>query len=192
MHKILSYLRYHPVIRERGEHGELAAAGFRWSEPQMWVFHIFGTSGFLLAFYWLMCLADRGTSKEFTTMVFFGTLVCVGACMFLGSVRRGFAFERSGRISNRGGWVNWLDMLGSIKEHAHIASIEVTKTEQGAAVAIYTTWGGTVLLSDGLSEPAARLASVQLTMALREMRESLTTVASFQSGQRQASGALID
>jgi hypothetical protein len=192
MHKLIQYLRDHPVIRERGEHGELTAAGFKWSEPMLWVFQIFGTGGFLLGFYWMMCLADRRTPSEFTTMVFLGMIGCMAACVILGSVDRGIAFERNGRISNRGGWVNWLDLVGSIKEHADIASIEVTKTEQGAGVAIFTTWGGTVMLSQGLSEPAARLAAVQLTIALREMRESLTTVASHQSGQRQAAAALID
>ncbi len=192
MHKLLQYLRDHPVIRERDEDGSLISAGFRWSEPQLWVFQIFGTAGIGFAFYWLMCLADRRTPTEFTTMVFLATIGCVGACAILGSVRRGIAFERNGRISNRGGWVNWLDLFGSIEEHAHIASIEITKTEQGAGVAIFTTWGGTVMLSQGLSEPAARLAAVQLTIALREMRESLTTVASQQSGRRQDAGLLID
>lgn len=192
MHKLIQYLRDHPVIRERDEDGILTAAGFKWSEPMLWVFQIFGTAGFALAFYWLMCLADRQTPKEFTTMLFFGMVGCIGACAILGSVDRGIAFERNGRISNRGGWVNWLDMVGNIKEHAHIASIEVVKTEHGAGVAIFTTWGGTVMLSQFLSEPAARLAAVQLTMALREMRESLTTIANYQAGQKQASAALID
>lgn len=192
MYRIIQYLRDHPVIREHDEDGLLRAAGYKWSEPALWVFQIFGTAGFVLAGYWLMCLADRRTPSEFTTLVFLGMIGCMVACAILGSVDRGIAFERNGRISNRGGWVNWLDLFGRIKEHAHIASIEVTKTEQGAGVAIFTTWGGTVMLSEGLSEPAARLAAVQLTMALREMRESLTTVASYQSGQRQASGALID
>lgn len=184
MHKLLQYFRDHPVIRERDEDGLLTAAGFRWSEPQLWVFHIFGTAGLGFALYWLMCLADRRTPTAFTTMVFLGMIGCVGACAILGSVRRGIAFERSGRISNRGGWVNWLDLFGSIKEYAHIASIEPTKTEQGAAVAIYTTWGGTVILSQGLSEPAARLAAVQLTIALREMRDSLSSVDNFHRADR--------
>ena len=192
IHKLINRLFDHPVIRERDESGMLTAAGFTWTEPVMWVFEIFGTAGFLLAFYWLMCLADPHTPTEFTAMVGLALMGCVGACAVLGSVSRGIGFERSGQISNRGGWVNWLDMVGSIKDHAHIASIEVTKTELGAGVAMFTTWGGTVMLSHGLREPAARLAAVQLTIALREMRESLTTVRSHQSGQRQAAAALID
>lgn len=185
MHKLAHYFRDRSVIRERSELGELTAAGFKWSEPQLWAFQIFGTAGFLLVFYWLMCLADKRTPAGFTTMVLLATIGCVGACAVLGSVSRGIAFERSGRISNRGGWVNWLDLVGTTKEHAHIASIEVIKTEQGAGVAIFTTWGGTVVLSQGLSEPAARLAAVQLTMALREMRESLTSIHNFHRVDRR-------
>lgn len=192
MHKLIQYLRDHPVIRERNADGHLLAAGFRWTEPVEWVWMMFGTGGFVLTFYAMGCSLDQRTPPEFTGMVALAALGCVMLCLICGSINRGIAFERNGRISNRGGWVNWLDMVGSIKDHADIASIEVIKTEQGMGVAIFTTWGGTVMLSQGLSEPAARLAAVQLTMALREMRESLTSVASYQSGHRQASAALID
>jgi hypothetical protein len=194
MHKLLQYFRDNRVIRERDADGLLSAAGFKWREPAMWVFHIFGTAGFVLAFYWLMCLADRRTPTEFTTAVFIALLGCVGACVVLGSIRRGIAFERDGRVSNRGGWVNWLDLVGGIKDHADIASIEVTKTQEGAGVAVYTVYGGTMMLSEGLNEPAARLAAVQLTMALREMRESLATIQNFQQprprcGRRRRPGS---
>lgn len=180
IHKILRYLRDNPVIRERHADGLLSAAGYKWREPVMWVFHIFGTTGFVLWFYWLMCLADRQTPAEFTTKVLLAMIGCIGACMFLGSIRRGISFERDGRVSNRGGWVNWLDVVGRTKDHAHIASIEVTKTEQGAGVAIVTTYGGTIMISEDLSEAAARRVAVQLTLALREMRESLTSIQNFQ------------
>lgn len=193
MFKLSQLLFDSPVIRERCDDGVLSAAGFTWREPVIWVFHIFGTASFPLFFYWLMCMSDRRTPAEFTANVFMGLLGCVCACILLGSVSRGIAFERDGRISNRGGWVNWLDLIGGIRDHAHIASIEVTKTEQGAGVAIFTTWGGTVMLSEGLSEPAARLAAVQLTIALRELRESLSRIENFQRPQQAATvGSWID
>jgi hypothetical protein len=192
MHKLLHYLRDQPVIRERDADGQLMAAGFKWTEPVDWVWMMFGTGAFVLVFYAMACSLDRQTPPEFTRMVALAAAGCVLVCLCCGSISRGFAFERGGRIRNRGGWVNWLEMIGGIREHAGIASVEVTKTERGAAVAVFTTGGGTYILSDGLSEAKARLAAVQLTIALREMRESLTTVASYQTGQRQASAALID
>jgi hypothetical protein len=192
MHKLREMVFDNPVIRERSKDGLLLAAGFTWREPVMWVFQIFGTASFPLLFYWLMCMSDRKTPAEFTTTVFIGLCGCVCACIFLGSISRGIAFERDGRISNRGGWVNWLDLAGTTKDLAHIASIEAIKTEQGIGVAMFTIFGGTVLLSEDLSEAKARLAAVQLTAALREMRQSLTTVASYQSGRRQDAGPLID
>ena len=77
--------------------------------------------------------------------------------------------------------MSWLDLIGRQIGHADIASIEVTKTKEGFGVAIYTIWGGTVMLSEDLSEPQARFSAVQLTMALRELRASLST---FQAAQR--------
>ena len=54
------------------------------------------------------------------------------------------------------------------------------RTERGAAVAAYTTWGGTYILSNGLDQAHARLICVQLTLALRELRESMTSMRSAQ------------
>ncbi len=180
MHRILELLFRSPVIRERSKDGVLLAAGFTWREPVMWVFHIFGTASFPLFFYWLMCASDRKTPAEFTTTVFLGLCGCVCACVFLGSISRGIALERDGRISNRGGWVNWLDLVGSPKDLAHIASIEAIKAGQGFGVALFTVYGATFMLSEELSEAKARLVAVQLTMALREMRDSLASIRHFQ------------
>jgi hypothetical protein len=134
-----------------------------------------------------MCLSDRRTPAEFTTSVLISLLGCVCACIVFGSVSRGIAFERDGRISNRGGWINWLELIGATKDHAHIASIEAIKTEQGFGVAILAIYGGTMMLSEDLSEAKARLAAMQLTIALREMRTSLSSVRNFQQSHRYES-----
>lgn len=176
MQRLINYLRSGPVVREWNEHKMLTSAGFRWSEPQMWVFHLFGTSAFVLVPYAMLCLGDPRTPEEFTRKVVLGAAACVAACILMGSIRRGISFERDGRIRNRGGWLNWLTLIDGVRNHADIASIEVTKTEEGFGVAIYTTGGGTEIISENLSEAQARLAAVQLTIALREMRASLSTV----------------
>lgn len=176
MHRLINCLRSGPVVRDWDEHKMLTSAGFRWNEPQMWVFQMFGTGAFVLVPYAMLCLGDPRTPEEFTRKVVLGAAACVAACILMGSIRRGISFERDGRIRNRGGWMSWLDLIGCQIGHADIASIEVTKTEEGFGVAIYTTEGGTEILSENLSEAQARLAAVQLTIALREMRASLSTV----------------
>lgn len=156
----------------------------------MWVFHLFGTSAFVLVPYAMLCLGDPRTPEEFTRKVVLGAAACIGACVLMGRVRRGISFERDGRVRNRGGLLNWLATIGGVRDHADIASIEVTKTEQEFGVAIYTTWGGTVMLSEALSEPQARLAAVQLTIALREMRASLSSIQAAQQPHGTAQQAV--
>lgn len=186
MHKLLAYLRHQPVIRERDGDGRLLAAGFQWTEPVEWVFMIFGTGAFLLFFYALAGGLDQRTPPGDAFIVGVGAAACVLICILFGTIERGVAFHRDGRVRARGGWFNRLDMIGGVKEHAHIASIEVTKIEQGAGVAVFTTYGGTMILSSGLSEAAARFAAVQLTIALRELRESLSSIDNFHGHRSRA------
>jgi hypothetical protein len=183
MRKLLDYLRDDPVIRERDEEGRLLASGFKWTEPVAWVVMIFGIGAFVLFFYALAGAMDHRTPPGAAFMVGIASAACVLICILCSSIKRGIAFHSDGRVSLRGGITNWLELAWAMRAHAHahIASIEVVKTEQGGAgVAVYTTWGGTIILSRGLDEPDARLVAVQLTIALRELRESLTSVQNFQ------------
>jgi hypothetical protein len=183
MHKLyefLDYLRDQPVIRERDDEGRLLAAGFKWSEPVEWVQLVFGIGAFVLVFYALAGSMDRRTPPDAAFFVGLGAAASVLICILCGSIERGIAFQRDGRVRVLGGWSNWFDLYFRLKEHAYIASIEIVKTQFGTGVAILTTGGGTIMLSQALSEPAARLAAVQLTIALREMRTELTSIHNFQ------------
>ena len=181
MHKLIEYFRDRPVIREWDEKGLLKAAGYKWTETLEWLIAFFFMCALGLALVGLACAAAGPIRAGGVELLFFGaSVVCLLMALLFGTIERGLSFERDGRIRNRGGWVNWLDMFDGFREHKDIASIEITKTERGMAVAAYTTWGGTWILSDGLSEAHARLVSVQLTLALRELRESLTSMRSVQ------------
>ena len=180
MHKLIEYFRDQPVIREWDENGLLKAAGYKWTEAIDEFIAFFGLAALGLVFYGLACAVDQ-TTPSGAAFIFWGaSVVCVLIAYVCGTIERGISFERDGRIKNRAGWINQIDMIGSLKEHTHISSIEILKTERGAAVAVYTTWGGTYILSNGLDQAHARLICVQLTLALRELRESMTSMRSAQ------------
>lgn len=157
---------------------------------------IFGIGAFVLFFYAVAGAMDHRSPPGAAFMVGIASVACVLICILCGSIERGIAFHDDGRISLRGGITNWLELAWAMRAqtHAHIASIEVVKMEQGGAgVAIYTTWGGTIILTSGLSEPEARLVAVQLTIALRELRESMTSIRNFQRPNTHGPmSALID
>jgi hypothetical protein len=193
MHKIINWFLDRPTMRNWDEQGHLTSSGFKWSEPVEFVWMTFGTGAFGLVFYGLMAGTDHRTPPGFVTMLMFGAAVCIAICFFCGSIDRGFSFERDGRIRNAGGFVNWVEMFGGLKTHDQITSIEITKTERGVAVIVLTNSGGTFCWSDGLNEPKARLIAVQLTIALRELRQSMATINAHQLHAVSASpGGWID
>lgn len=184
MHKIIDFFRDYPAVREWDDNGLLNSAGFTWKEIAWPVFQVFGTGAFVLYFYALGCMSDKRTPPEFTKMVVLAGVGCVLACIFMGRIKRGISFERDGRIRNRGGWVNWIDMLGTLKIHADIVSIEAVKQGEDFGVVMYTSWGGTHWAGSGLDEAHARLVARQLTIALIDLRTSMSSMASAQAQQQ--------
>lgn len=180
MNKLIEFFRDRPVIREWDENGLLKSAGYKWTESIDEFIAFFLLSALGLIFYGLACAMDERAPSGAVFIFWGASVVCVLIAYACGTIERGFSFERDGRIQNRAGWINKFDMMRSLKEHTHIASIEIMKTERGAAVAVFTTWGGTYVLSNGLNEAHARLICVQLTIALRELRESMTSIRSVQ------------
>jgi hypothetical protein len=180
MHKLLDCLREQPAIRERDDDGRLIAAGFTWLEPVEVIsipFSVLALALFLMAG---GAASDAETPTGAAVALGLAAFACILICILCGWINRGIAFTREGRVSVRGGWINRLEMLWSIKEHAGIASIETVKTHRGTAVVIYTAWGGTFPVTDALSESEARFVAVQLTIALREIRESISSIRTFQ------------
>ncbi len=163
-------------VRAHDSEGGLVAAGYSWLEEVVFIVVPFGLSGIGL----ILCGLGGASGKhlqpsEAIGFVFVG-LLCFAICLQFGSIRRGVVFERGGRTRPLGGWANRLEYFRGICDHAHIASIEAVKTERGMGVAIYSVRGGTTLVSNGLTEAEARLGAVQLTQALRELRESMSSV----------------
>ncbi len=180
IHKLRGHLTNRRVIRERDGDGSLMAAGFEWGEPVPAVNPIFGSLGAIAAYFWLRSLGDAEPSRDVQFFLFMSACACLFVCGKFGVIFRGVSFDRNGRMRPQGGWFNRLSMLAGLQEHADIASIELKRIDQAWGVAIYTNWGGTTILSTGLHEGEARLAAVQLTIALREMREQLTSIENFQ------------
>jgi hypothetical protein len=61
--------------------------------------------------------------------------------------------------------------------HTQINSIETTRNCRDHGVVMFTTEGRTILLAERMFKADAHLAGVQLTKALREIRESMATIA---------------
>lgn len=192
MHKLIEYFRDRPAIRERDASGKLTAAGFEWSEPVEVIALPLAVLAVGLLFYAGAVAHDARAPSGASVLFVIAAIVCAALGYFLGSTDRGIAFTHDGKVSIRGGWINGLEMLFTIAEHADIASIEMTTTHRGHAVVILTTWGGTYVLSNGLDEPHARLVAVQLTIALRQIRESIADVRNFQRHRADTRSAWID
>lgn len=190
--KLYNYFYAWQVIRERDANANLTAAGLAWLEPVEVILLPFSVLSFALL------LGAGGAASHARTPILavialvIAAILCIAICFLLGSTSRGIAFTREGRISIRGGWVNRLEMMWSLKEHADIASIETIKTNRGHAVVIFTTWGDTHLMSDGLDEAEARLVAVQLTIALRQIREAISNIQAFQQNTVHALAGWID
>lgn len=187
MRKLTEFFRDNRVIRERDAQGRLIAAGFGWLEP-VEVIQIPFALGALALFFCACAAASSAAPREAAIMFGIAALACVVIVVLFGSIDRGIAFTQDGRVSVRGGWINRLELLRTVKEHAAIASIETIRTHRGSGVVVLTSWGGTFIFADGLEEPAARLVAVQLTIALRELRDSLTSIQNFQRPHAAATG----
>lgn len=192
MRKLIEFFHNYRVIRERDAQGRLIAAGFSWLEPVEVIQIPFGLGALALAFC-AVAAASSSAPREAAIMIGMAALACVVILVLFGTIDRGIAFTDNGRVSVRGGWINRLELLRTVKEHAAVVSIETIKTHRGSGVVVFTSWGGTFIFTDGLEEPAARLVAVQLTIALREMREALTSIQNFQRPHQVAAAAqLID
>lgn len=179
-----------PKIREHDADGRLLFAGYTWQEPRYWVYRWFGTIGFFafLIFttvYSSMPMDVPGAMQRWDQAKLIGALAaaCAAVCIFLGQKRRRVLFGREGHILTPRGMPDYFRMRCLHRHHEQITSIEVNDDDEGCGVIIYTSEGEGFVLTKGLTHGYARLAAVQLTNALREIRESVRTVETFSAPQ---------
>ncbi|AHB49907.1 hypothetical protein W911_03695 [Hyphomicrobium nitrativorans NL23] len=179
----MSLWRHNP-IRSRSPGGYLEEAGYQWDEARL--------SGQLI-------VAMLGLISGATALVGYAhgpkpglifllplALICVVKLTWSIARPRIVVFEADGGISTPNGVAKrfWVERLNF--DQTEIASIELTADGTNWGVVLFTKEGRTVLLSHAMQKADARLVAVQLTKALREIRESLSTV---ESRQRAAPAA---
>lgn len=91
---------------------------------------------------------------------------------------RTVVFRRDGAILTPHGVRGRLGVRKLRFPHWEIASIELCPQGEDFGVMLFTTEGASVLLAKDMYNGDARLVAVQLTKALREMRESMAVLAS--------------
>lgn len=180
------YLRWPmgPAIREHDSERRLIATGYQWDEHSHAQL-LLAVATAVSAFY--LCIVNYPIHGLKGALPFAATVsVSTWAVLWMWFQRRTVMFHRDGAVLTPYGRPNKLGARRLRIHHASIASIEVTNECDGNGVAIYSVEGDTYIVGHRLRAPDARLVAVQLTKALRDMRESLATVHSAQSAFAEA------
>lgn len=169
----LNWLRGHP-IRVRDEQGTLHVSGYQWREIPLYVFLLIGTAAVVLFGLAVLRFTVDGIwgGAPFLLAMF----LSLGLFEGLWDYVRVIEFWQYGQIKSSNGLPNRFGARQLPFDHDAIASIEVTGECEGAGVAIYTVEGETIIVGHKLRTVDARRVAVQLTKALRDMRESMATI----------------
>lgn len=168
-------------IRGRDETGRLVTAGYRWDEPRenvkMLVLFaaIFDFMGGIYVLIALAFVNDKGPWIA-------GLLICVGIYAALHLVMKRFGvrpraviFRADGTTSLPFG-IPWFRNYHSLGAHLeNIVSIEAGSVRGKDEVALFTRGGDIVTLSHFLHPENAHRVAVQLTSALKELREDMAS-----------------
>lgn len=191
---MLMYLlrRSRPPIREYDSRGQLVAAGFQWDErPEFW----------LILSVLLAPVVLSGATLKFAldgdfviAMRFLMAALASGwLCVWLWSWRRSIVFYRDGRVMAPGGIPERFGIRKLRLNNDRVTSIEVMNHHDDIYIAIFTSEGETFIVSHCMRSGDARLVAVQLTKALRELRQSMSSVKNFAAPQvRILEAAWID
>lgn len=168
------------AIREHDRAGCLINAGAEWREESRFGMYETAILGMVCVgvFFYSIALVHGG---RYGLQPLWLTAVCVAGFVFVCRdavdtclPRRAIFFRRDGSVyvprgipfDRRAGELGWTQDI--------FRSIELRKTrEHGFAVDIHTSEGDAIMIGWKMSEAAARKLAVQLTKALRELREAI-------------------
>ncbi|MBX9865079.1 MAG: hypothetical protein K2Y42_20245 [Hyphomicrobium sp.] len=179
----LNWLRGHP-IRVRDEQGTLHVSGYQWREIPLYVFFLIGTAG--AASFGLFVLRFTVDGFWIASPYLLAMWLSIGLFEGLWDYVRVIEFWQHGAIKSSNGLPNRFGARQLPFDQDAIASIEVTGECEGAGVAIYTVEGETIIVGHRLRTVDARRVAVQLTKALRDMRESMATINGAQAARNPA------
>lgn len=176
----------HGRIRRHDDDGRLAEAGYRWD--QLRLIEKLGLAALSAAAIILAPFMYVGHSPQASVAFAMAGLGLLAIFVVLQKWPRTVVFTREASVLTPHGLPGRLFLRRLDFPHTEISSIEATRNCRDYGVVIFTTEGRTILLAERMFKADARLAAVQLTKALREMRESIATIA----GKReQASGSVL-
>ena len=165
----------HQPHRVRDDKG-LSESGYVWDERRLDFYLVLGFFSFAGLIGFLVASADRGVIYALPAL-FLGVFVA-GLMVWYLKHPRVVIFRRDGAILTPHGVRRQFGVRKLKCQHWEVASIELCGQGEDCGVMLYTSEGVSVLLADDMHQGDARLVAVQLTKALREMRESMAVLAS--------------
>jgi len=165
------------MVRELDADGRLTAAGAEWTEERAAVAStllvLLVLSFIILAFALIiMMLSGEGEVAVLALLAIIATSVRTMRTMR--GRRRALVFHRDGRTSAPHGFAHYPGRFTEITgTNAEFVSIEARGPEFSSNVLIFTGSGGVIYAGRHLRHDDAHRIAVQLTVALRELRESI-------------------
>lgn len=166
----------HDRIRRHDANGSLMEAGYRWD--QLRLIEKLGLGGAGTSLIVAAPVMYVGHSPEGGVACLVAGLALLALLVGLQKWPRVIVFTRDGNILTPHGlpgrlFLRKLDFL-----HTEVVSVELTRDCRDYGVVLFTSEGRTVLVAERMFKADARLVAVQVTKALREMRETMATMAS--------------
>jgi len=165
------------TVREHDADGRLAAAGAEWTEERAAVAStllVLVVISFIMLGFALIIMMLSGEGQAVVLALAAIIAISVRAMRTMRGRRRALVFHRDGRTTAPHGFAHYPRRFTEITgTNAEFVSIEARGPEFGANVLIFTQSGGVFYAGKHLHHDDAHRVGVQLTLALRELRESL-------------------
>jgi len=165
----------HGPIRRHDTDGRLIKAGYRWDQLRLIEKLGLGGAGTSLIVAAPVMYVGHSPQGGFACLI--AGLALLAILMAIQKWPRVVIFTRDGDVLTPHGlpgrmFLRKLDFL-----HTEVVSVELTRDCRDYGVVLFTSEGRSVLLAERMFKADARLVAVQVTKALREMRETMATIA---------------
>lgn len=168
-------------IRTRDDEGRLVASGVNWREDRRLVTGLLFTALFLLAMLEMLVLVLLAAARNGTVLMIFGAIALLMYGLWrlmplVGFRRRELVFHADSRMTTPLGLPGYEKYQEIPSDHAHVSSIEMQRVTGDYRVEMYWQSGDTTIIAHNLADWEARKIAVSLSNALRDLRESMTTM----------------
>jgi hypothetical protein len=165
------------TVREHDADGRLREAGAEWREERAAVASallVLIIVNFIMLMLALIIMLLSGEGQVVVLALLAIIAISVRTMRTMRGRRRALIFHRDGRTSAPHGFAHYHRRVREITgTHAEFVSIEARGPEFSSSVLIFTGSGGVIYAGRHLHHDDAHRIAVQLTIALRELRESI-------------------